>query len=646
MQQLRTVTADSVVRKAFADGIRPDPVLTVSEWAAAHRRLSSKASSAPGRWRNERTPYLVEIMDALSHWSAASVVVFMKGAQIGGTEAGLNWVGYTVGQSPCPMMFVQPTVEVARRVSKTRIAPLIEETPQLRDLVRPSRSRDSGNTQTEKEFPGGVLVMAGANSAVALRNMPAGRAFLDEVDAYPGDVDGEGDPVKLVERRLATFPRSKLFLVSTPTIAGRSRIESSFEDSDQRSYHVPCPHCDHFQPLEWENLRWDSELPRDEQAQSVLYHCAACGVGIEESAKPVMLARGKWVPKFPDRRVRGYHLNSLYSPLGWYSWQQAVRDWLEATSDENSKDKLRTFFNTVLGLTWRERGDAPKWERLYRQRDGYKIGTVPSGAYVLTAGVDVQQDRLEVEVVGWGPRMESWSVAYEVLLGDPAKEETWGQLDELLGKVWPHADGGELQIRAMGVDAGHASEDVYRYAARHGPRRVMALRGQDRLAQVLGPMRVVELKRGRRAKVSRRGGRYFPVGVSHCKVELYGWLRQDPPLKPGDRAPFGFCHFPEYDEEFFRQLTAEELIVRRVRGYAKPEWTKTRDRNEALDCRVYARAAAYHVKVDRLTEPQWHQLAELAAAKPGGEPKPKPRRRKRKAPASDLDLGDLGTVDL
>lgn len=648
--QPEPVTADQVVRRAFADGIRPDPVLAVSEWAGAHRRLAGKASSAPGRWRNERTPYLVEIMDSLSHWSEVEVVVFMKGAQVGGTEAGLNWIGYTIDQSPCPMMHVQPTVEIARRTSKTRIAPLIEETPRLAEKVRPSRSRDSGNTQFEKEFPGGVLILAGANSATALRSMPAGRAFLDEVDAYPGDVDGEGDPVKLVERRLATFPRSKMLLVSTPTIQGRSRIESSFEDSDQRHYHVPCPHCGEFQPLEWEHLRWDKELPKEEQPASVLYHCRACGTGIEEAAKPTMLAQGCWVAKYPDRRVRGYHLSSLYSPLGWYSWQQAVRDWLEATGDENSKDRLRTFFNTVLGLTWRERGDAPKWERLYRQREAYPIGTVPTGAYLLTAGVDVQQDRLEVEVVGWGPRLESWSVDYRVLQGDPAQEETWAELDELLATAWPHADGGELQIRAMAVDAGHATEDVYRYAARHGPRRVLAIRGQDRLAQVLGPMRVVELRRGRRAKVSRRGGRYFPVGVSHCKHELYGWLRQDPPLKEGDRAPFGFCHFPRYDEEFFRQLTAEELVVRKVRGFSKPEWTKTRDRNEALDCRVYARAAAHHVKVGRLSDRQWAQLRELAG--PGAKaPKaqaPRKKRRRRGGARADVDLGaiDLGDVEL
>ena len=274
---------------AFDRGLRPDPLLKVSEWADQHRRLSGKGAAEPGPWRTARTPYLREIMDCLSPSSPYERVVFMKGAQIGATECGNNWIGYVIHHAPGPMLAVLPTVEMAKRNSRQRIDPLIEDSEVLSQLVKPARSRDSGNTVLTKAFQGGLLAMTGANSAVGLRSMPVRYLFLDEVDGYPGDIDGEGDPVSLAEARTRTFARRKVFIVSTPTVKGVSRIEREFEASDQRRYFVPCPHCEFFQWLEFERLRWDKGCP-----ETAHYLCTECEGQIHEHHKTRMLERGEW----------------------------------------------------------------------------------------------------------------------------------------------------------------------------------------------------------------------------------------------------------------------------------------------------------------------------------------------------------------
>jgi phage terminase large subunit GpA-like protein len=339
---------------SFIAGIRPDPLVSVSEWANTNRVLSQTASSEPGRWRTDRTPYLREIMDCLSPSNHTEKVVFMKGAQIGGTEAGNNWVGYIIDQAPGPLLVVQPTVEMGKRWSKGRLAPLIEDTPCLRGKIKDPRSRDSGNTVQSKEFRGGIVVVTGANSAVGLRSMPVRYLFLDEVDAYPGDADGEGDPVSLAIQRTATFARRKILLVSTPTIQGISRIEMEYENSDQRQFHVPCPNCNELQVLVWPQVQFDD-------VNGAFYKCISCSQKIEEFEKTEMLQRGQWIAKFPDRSVAGFHISSLYSPVGWFSWQQAVTNFKQAQKNETL---LKVWVNTTLGEPWVDRGEAPDWERL------------------------------------------------------------------------------------------------------------------------------------------------------------------------------------------------------------------------------------------------------------------------------------------
>ena len=462
------------ILRAWCNGLRPDPDLSVSQWADRHRMLSGRASAEPGRYRTERTPYMREIMNRLSPGDPAQRVVFMKAAQVGATEAGNCFIGFVMHQAPGPMLAVQPTVELAKRNSRQRIDPLIEESPALRARVKPARARDSGNTQLSKDFPGGVLVMTGANSAVGLRSMPARYIFLDEVDAYPPSADEEGDPVTLAEARSLTFAhRRKVFLVSTPTIRGVSRIEREFEASDQRRYHVPCPHCGEMQWLMFERLRWEKGRP-----ETASYHCAGCDAPIAEHHKTAMLAAGEWraTATAADPLTVGYHLSALYSPVGWLSWARIARGHEAA---RGSDEALRVFRNTVLGETWMETGEAPDWQRLADRREAWEAGTVPAGGLFLTAGADVQKDRIEVDVWAWGRGLESWLVDHIVIEGGPGDPACWQQLTDLLGRTWAHASDQHLTIAKLAIDTGFETSAVYGWARQVGFAQVAPVKGVE-----------------------------------------------------------------------------------------------------------------------------------------------------------------------
>jgi len=612
-------TAEEIYYSAAAAGIRPDPLLTISQWADKYRKLSQRASAEPGPWRTDRTPYLRQIMDCLSPSSPMERVVFMKGAQIGGTECGNNWIGYIIHQAPGPMMAVQPTVEMAKRNSKQRVDPLIEESDVLRELVQSPRSRDSGNTVLSKEFPGGVLVMTGANSAVGLRSMAARFLFLDEVDAYPGDVEGEGDPVNLAMARTRTFARRKVFLCSTPKITGMSRIQAAWEESDQRLYWLPCPVCREFQVLKFAQLRWPKGQP-----EKAVYVCEHCRQEIQNHQKQWMLPRGEWRKGVAgDGRTAGFHLSSLYSPVGWFAWSDAAKQFEQA---QKNPALLQVFVNTVLGETWTLLGEAPDWQKLYDRRESYKIGTVPRGGLFLVAGADVQKDRIEVEVVAYGRGKESWSVDYRVFEGDTSRVPVWEELTALLDETYSAASGVELPILQLAVDSGFATTEVYQWARRQGG-RVLVIKGDSRAPALIGSASPVEV--GPLGSKLKRGVRVWPVNSGMAKEELYRWLRLERPtdedLEKGTPFPPGYCHFPKYSAEYFKQITAEQLVTKIVKGYRKLEWQKMRERNEALDCRVYARAAAARVGLDRFQEKHWRAVAErIGADRPAAPEEPKP----------------------
>ncbi|MGS4947968.1 phage terminase large subunit family protein [Meridianimarinicoccus sp. RP-17] len=606
--------------RAWSRGLRPDPDLTVSSWADRHRKLASRASAEPGQYRTARTPYMREIMDRLSPGDPTQRIVFMKAAQVGATEAGNNWIGFVIHQAPGPMLAVQPTVELAKRNSRQRIDPLIDESPELRERVKPARSRDAGNTMLSKEFAGGILIMTGANSAVGLRSTPARYIFLDEVDAYPASADEEGDPVTLAEARSLTFAhRRKVFLVSTPTIRGLSRIEREFEASDQRRFFVPCPHCDAMQWLKFDRLRWEKGRP-----ETAEYHCEGCDMPIAEHHKTRMLERGEWraTATATDPTTVGYHLSALYSPVGWLSWQRIARAHEAA---RGSDEAMRAFRNTILGETWMETGEAPDWQRLADRRETWAPGTVPERGLFLTAGADVQKDRIEVDVWAWGRGLESWLVDHLVLEGGPGDQACWQQLTDLLGRTWSHASSQQMTLARLAIDTGYETSAVYAWSRQVGFAQVAPVKGVEgftRTSPVTGPTYVDATIAGKRL---RRGARLWTVATSTFKAETYRFLRQDRPTREEQAAralcPPGTIHLPEWaDGEWLKQLTAEQLVtVRTKRGFARLEWQKLRERNEALDTRVYARAAAWIAGADRWPEARWADLeAQLGVAKQGG----------------------------
>jgi len=626
--------AEDVLR-AWRRGMRPDADLTVSEWADAHRWLSSRAAAEPGRYRTARTPYLRAIMDALSPSHPAQRISFMKAAQVGATEAGNNWIGFVIHHAPGPMLAVLPTVEMAKRTSRGRIDPLIEDSPALKERVSPARSRDAGNSMLSKEFPGGILVLTGANSATGLRSMPARYVFLDEVDAYPASADEEGDPVTLAEARTTTFAhRRKVFMVSTPTVRGLSRIEREFEASDQRRYFVPCPHCGHLQWLQFERLRWGKGKP-----ETAMYHCEGCEKPIAEHHKTEMLARGEWraTAVSANPNAIGFHLSALYSPIGWKSWEQIARDWLAA---QGSDEMLRAARNTLLGETWIESGEAPEWQRLADRRFAFPA-QIPAGGLFLTAGADVQKDRIEVDIWAWGRGMTSWLVDHIVIPGGPDDPACWDKLTALLGHTWVHEHGAVMTLAKLAIDTGYESAAVYAWARKQGIAQVAPVKGMEgfnRATPVSGPTYVDATVNGRKLK---RGARLWTVATATFKAETYRYMRIERPSEPEAPSPAGTIHLPDWaDSEWLKQLVAEQLVtIRDKRGYARQEWQKMRERNEALDARVYARAAAWILGADRFDERMWRQLEKQAgvetassAAKPDTDRPTEPQAGRITAP--------------
>ena len=596
----------NVYKNNFKDGLKPDPILTVSQWADKYRILSQLSSAEPGPYRTSRTPFLKDIMDDLSTTSPIEEVVFEKASQVGGTECGNNWIGYIIDHAPGPIMSVMPRLEDAKKNSKIRIQPLIDSCDRLKNKVKEARSKDSGNTILLKEFPGGVYIGTGANSAAGLRSMPIRYLFLDEEDAYPGDVEGEGDPIELAKKRTTTFSaKKKIFHVSTPTIEGRSRIHANILLTDQRKYFVPCPHCNHMQWLKFSQLKWEWGKP-----ETVRYHCEECEKKISNWQKTRMFAKGEWraTAKSTHERLRGYHLSGLYSPVGWLSWEELVREWEEARNSKNT-EKLKTFINTRLGETWKDKGEAPEWKKIYDRREDYGFNSIPEGVCFLTAGADVQKDRIEVEIVGWGRNKRSHSIDYRVFYGDTSYVDShpWKELMGILGEFWTTKGDVDLDIKILAVDSGYNTQIVYSWVRQFPMNRVVAIKGSDTQSVIVGHPKDVDIKLSNRRTKIRRALKLYTLGVSILKQELYGWLKMPMP-EDDEPYPYGFCHFPEYEEEHFKQLTAEELQVKFTKGYKKYEWVKHYERNERLDCRVYARAAAALFGIDRFKEPKWDAL--------------------------------------
>lgn len=577
---------------------RPAPRRSLAAWADEKFLLPAGDANA-GRWRT--LSYQRGLMDAMTDPTIERVTI-MKSARVGYTRMFCAAVGYFVEHDPCPILVVQPTLDDAKKHSKEDLAPMFRDIPELAALIAEPRAKDSENTILDKLFRGGSLSLIGANSPRGFRRISRRVVIFDELDGYPISAGTEGDQLQLGMRRTEYYWNRKILCGSTPTITGRSRIEREFQAGDQRRYYVPCPHCGTYQVLAFPNLKWPDGDPA-----AAAFQCVAHGCRIEPRHKPAMLDAGEWRADAPEhfrlpsgRGHASFHVWAAYSSSPNAAWGQLAAEYVAAV--HGGATTHQTFVNTVLGETWRESGEAPAYESLVSRREPYRIATCPAGVLLLTVGVDVQKDRLVYEVVGWGRGRVSWSIDYGTIPGntdDLTPAGPWTGLDRVLDRGFPSAHGSELRVERLAVDAGYNAQTVYAWTRQYPTSRVLPVRGVARAPSLLGEPSPVDVTvRGRKLK---RGVRVWPVASSLAKSELYGWLRLTDPEAPG------YCHFPEYGTDYFRELTAEELrttITRR--GFLVRDWVVIPGReNHALDARVYARAAAAHANLDRMTPGDW-----------------------------------------
>lgn len=502
----------------------------------------------------------------------------MKSAQVGWTEILNNVVGFHISHDPAPILVMQPTLDMAETWSKDRLSPMLRDTPVLRDKVAPARARDSGNTMLHKRYPGGHVTAVGANSPSSLASRPIRILLADEVDRYPASAGAEGDPISLGVKRTTTFWNRKILIGGTPTIKGLSRIEQEWLASDQRRYFTPCPHCDEYQILEWSNVQWPDGNPG-----KAAIHCVECGTLWSEADRLLAVRNGEWRATQSSGSFPGFHISELYSP--WSDIPTIARSFIEA---RRSPETLKTWVNTSLGETWEaenEKLDAHAFSD--RLEDWGK--KAPRGVLVITCGVDVQGDRLEIERVGWGMDEESWSLDHHIIIGDPSATETWRRLDAYLATPTVRSDDRAMHVRATCIDSGgQHTQAVYNFCRLRRARNIYAIKGRDD-ADTIWPPR----SRGRKSQAPKA----TIVGVSVAKDAIYARLRVS------DAGP-GFCHFPVGRAVgWFEQLTAEVVETKFHRGFKRRVWTLPQGkRNEALDCRVYAYAALQSLSVRWATE--------------------------------------------
>lgn len=519
-------------------------------------------------------PYTRGIMDAMTEIGIHTVVC-MKSAQVAWTELCNNVIGYFIDYDPCPMLIVQPTIDMGRTWSRDRLTPMVRDTPALQRKVKNvKKTQGARESILNKKFPGGQISIGGANSPSGLAGRPVRLVVMDDVDRFPPSAGTEGNPIKLASKRQTTFWNRLTLIGSTPTVKGLSTIEREYEESDQRRYYVPCPHCQHKQTLIWERVVWP-----DKDYDQAKYMCESCTALIDHTEKQGMLERGEWVASKPTCGVAGFFINEVYSPF--VTWAEMARNFSIASK---SPEDLKTFVNTSLGETWEEKGEQIKEHELMARRENYNA-QVPQGGLILVAGVDVQDDRFEVEVVAVGVDSESWSVTYNVIHGNMLTDEPWKELDEFLKETFTHESGHKMPIYAVGMDSGgHFTKQVYKFCAAREARRIFAVKGNS------GDRPVIGLPTSRNVFACK----LFPVGVDKAKTTLHNRLKIQ---KVGP----GYCHFPaHYEEEYFKQLTSEKLVTVYTKGVKGHRWVpkNTTQRTEALDCRVYAMAILELLKLD------------------------------------------------
>lgn len=584
--------------KEIAKNFKPPEDLTVNEWADKYRRLSTENSAEPGQWRTSRTPYLVEPMKAFTDPKIHKIVM-VAASQVGKSELELNIIGYIIDQDPGSILFVQPTIEDAKKFSRLRIAPMIRDSKKLRTKVSDVKSRDSGNTILQKSFPGGMLTITGSNSASALASTPARYILGDERDRWALSAGTEGDPWALAEARQATFYNAKAVEVSTPTIKNSSNIENSFYGGTQERWHKQCPHCGEYSDITFDRIRFNysSEKVRGKKKYKIdgdiTFACPHCGCASTEDEMRKQPA--KWMAENPDayeNGVRSFWLNAFSSP--WTPWKKIILKFLAAKDDPQ---KLKVVFNTLFGELWEERNEEIDEDSMLARREYYGecpdgiSADAPIGVLYLTCGVDTQDDRLEYEVVGHGRFNETWGIKKGIILGDPDQLDVWNRLDDVIDHEFRRTDDINLKISCTCVDSGgHKTQSVYKRCRERQSKSVFAIKGYggEGVPYVSLPSKInIMSANGKKTSVCW----LFKIGVDSGKESIMSALKVE---EPGAR----YCHFPRreecgYDDRFFNGLLSEKLELVQTKTGNRWAWVKIpgHERNEPLDCRNYAMAA-------------------------------------------------------
>jgi phage terminase large subunit GpA-like protein len=557
------------VANASARIATPPPLLTVADWADEYLFLSPEDSAEAGKYRTDRAPYQREMLEVVSDPNIKEVV-YCTSSQIGKTLLSKCIIGYHIHQDPGPIIVMQPTVKIAETFSKDRLSPMVRDTPVLKRLIADPKSRSSGNTIDHKTFPGGHITMIGANAPSDLASRPIRIVFADEVDRYPVSAGSEGDPLFLARQRSVTFWNRKFVMASTPTMEGASRIWREFERSDMRYFYLPCPHCGEFHTLKWPQIVWD-----EGDASSARAVCPECGSIYENADKLKMLAAGEWRAHNQNPRVAGFHISALYSP--WQTFADVVQEFLDK---KDHPETLKTFINLQLGECFEDRtGEKIDQSGLMARREQWDH--VPEDVVLITAGVDVQGDRLEVSIIGYTAKDQSRVLHHLRLYGNPGEPKIWQTLDDLLLQPLMTETGALMSIRAACIDSGgHHTQEVYKFCGERAGRRVMAIKGRA------GALPIWPTKLSR--KKLKHGASLHIIGVDTAKDVIHSSLSVlDPDL------PKYVAFSAGLPDDYFPQLVAERRVPKvNKSGFTTRTWVKkSGDRNEALDCFVYALAA-------------------------------------------------------
>lgn len=608
-------TASNLVARTLIAALTPPPKVDPGEWAEQNLVLVAGPKNEDF-FDLTLTPYWREPMACMSVDAPDNLIWVRKSTQVAFTTQAMGVLGYWMDVAPSTMMAVQPTSQDVKDFNAEQFGPAVSAARKkgrrwaLRIATQKSREGDSSTT-LRKRFPGGWLVFVGGHASAGLRRRSIKFVFVDEADELPLDLEQQGDPMNMIEARQDSFIASgdwKRMCGSTPTIDGQSRTDKGFMAGDQRYYNVPCPHCFELHKLDFYKLKYEETWPH-----LAHYYCEKCGAKIENFHLKWMLQPengARWIPENEGARYKSFHIEAIYSLFT--TWDHLVAEFLAAKDDPT---RLKTFTNLRLARAFKVQGNAPDAELLALRAEDYPIGSLPPGVLFLSAGVDVQQNRLEWEVVGWGIGKTSWSICRGVIEGDTATPDPWISLGELYSRQFKDWQGNTRQIERMAVDAGYRPQMVYAFT-RTRPRAIAIKGAHGHLAPAVGtPSRQELTIDGQR----RKGGvMLWPVGVWQLKAEFYGFLNAKP-LDSGEFAP-GYCHFPRgdlYDLTYFRQLTSEQLVEVDRRGYIELVWVKNPQlRNEALDKRIYATAAAYHAGMGQWTPEYWAKLAAERGAPP------------------------------